>query len=64
VEVGVHCQAAPRLPSTGGKIVVKALTKNFTLDVSPSDLISSVKAKIAAQEGIPPEQQRLTVVGR
>merc|ERR1719171_2915169 len=37
--------------------------KTFTLDVAASDSVASVKAKIHAEEAIPPEEQCLTFAG-
>mmetsp|Transcript_85481 Transcript_85481/g.276841 ORF Transcript_85481/g.276841 Transcript_85481/m.276841 type:complete len:175 (+) Transcript_85481:571-1095(+) len=40
------------------------LGKTIALDVEASDTVGAVKGKLVASEGVPPEQQRLSLAGR
>ena len=52
--------------SQGYQIFVKTLTgKTLTInDISPDDLVSTIKDKIAQKEGVPVDQQRLIFAGK
>ena len=61
----VLCLSMLCMNASAMQIFVKTLTgKTITLEVEPTDSVSAVKTKIQENEGIPPDQQRLTYQGK